>query len=569
MSEKKPKPKKKAPKKLALQNLKNPLIGGGIIAAVAIAGIVSGIVILSRSQEKFTFYYGMNYNPFYMDPIEAWADWVSPFIIVQVTEGLFDYDYTSEGGRLINNLASDYLWSADALNLTCTLRQGVKFHDGTHFNAEVVKWNIDRLHRLITDAGIDFLWQLPDGRWIINKTITLDEYTVRFVLNQPFVPLRSLLASMASYIVSPISTPYNDFLDISEDLVGTGPFMYNTFEENISVTLERNSNYWGSINNSIDEIIFTIFSDDTLNSTARFNAMLAGSLTMTYAGGPWVEEDREALRNTPGITVQKTTSYWPNFLIMNTEFINATLRKAISYAFNYSYFLNQLRGLNETRLRSPIPKGMLYSNWEDFEVPYYNVTIARQTLKDGIGPNNSLVASLPIDDDAAWEQLTNNNPIAIFNFSYFNSYTERGLVLFTENLRQIGIRLEAEPLSDFEFFSRAYGINGYDKNLQLFKLGWVVNYNDPHNIISYLFSNTAFDNWAQVDDSLIQQWLEEGIVETNETRREQVYYDIQKRLIEDIYPMLWLYTEDYYDVHVSNLRGFNSLKYTFKDVYFV
>ncbi len=102
MSEKKPKPKKKAPKKLVLQNLKNPLIGGGIIAAVATAGIISGIVILSRSQEKFTFYYGCSYNPIYMDPLESWADFISPFIIVQVTEGLFDYDYTSEGARLIS-----------------------------------------------------------------------------------------------------------------------------------------------------------------------------------------------------------------------------------------------------------------------------------------------------------------------------------------------------------------------------------------------------------------------------------------------------------------------------------
>ena len=115
----------------------------------------------------------------------------------------------------------------------------------------------------------------------------------------------------------------------------------------------------------------------------------------------------------------------------------------------------------------------------------------------------------------------------------------------------------------------AYGPNDI---FELTYLQWIVDYNDPSNIINALYSNKK-PNWniGQVNDTQVQQWMEEGLEETNETAREEIYYRIQKSLIEEVYPNIWIWQWIRTDVYVSNLRGWypNGFKDLFKFVYLV
>jgi len=573
LENKKSKKKVNKAKKIIVEN--KTLVAGALIAVVGIAGILSGLYIYNPPPEEQIFIYGMNRNPRYPDPLIApfQMDFFSQVVILQVAEGLFTTNYSDGTYNTVPNLATSFVWSPDGLNFTCTIKQNVKFHDGTPFNALAVKWNFDRIHKLVIYIG-EFLWRLPDDSgWIINETKVIDDYTVRFVLNQPFAPIRSLFAAQFSVMLSPTSTPEDDFIyTFTKDFCGTGPFMFDVFDENVSLTLSRNPNYWRSSNIKIDKLKFVII----FNHTTRLEEMESKELSMTFAGSPWSNENRTVLANTPGISVEYTDSMIQYYLFMNIKKVNTTMREAISYAFDYSSYIEKFTAYNETRSRSPIPKQLPFSNWEDFEVPYYNITIARQIL---INANWNGTAGLSANDDISfgndWEIKTNSSfPLATYQFSYISGddgYTALPLNPLTEYLAQIGVKVEPEPLSGSEFFGRLMEFWGYNRSMleELYFIAYNPIYNDPHSVIQPLFTSKGEnDNFAQVNDTLIQQWLEAAAGELNNTARDHIYYQIQERLIEKVYPMLWLHNEQSVDTYLSNIRGLDVHTYLFKDINF-
>jgi ABC-type transport system substrate-binding protein len=88
-------------------------------------------------------------------------------------------------------------------------------------------------------------------------------------------------------------------------------------------------------------------------------------------------------------------------------------------------------------------------------------------------------------------------------------------------------------------------------------LGAGLLYNDPAYLINALFSNKidGLYNYQRTNDSIVQSWMEQGLIETDPVLRNLIYYNIQKRLIEELYPVTWLYSPVWYDVYRSNLRG--------------
>jgi ABC-type transport system substrate-binding protein len=579
------KSKKKASKgkKILVEN--KTLLAGGLITVVAIAGIVSGIYIFNIPSEERIFIYEMHKNPDAPDPLRALFEWdfFSHVVILQVMEGLFTTEYSNGIYNTINNLAIAYEWSPGGLNLTCNLQQNVFFHDGTPFNAMAVKWNFDRIHRLVPYIG-GYLWRLPDDSdWVINETKIIDEYTVRFVLNQPFAPLRNLLASPMAFMLSPSSTPEDDFINtITTDYCGTGPFMFESFNENNSLILARSPSYWGSPV-ELDKIRFQIIFDHN----ARLEAMRSKELSMTFAGGPWTDENRIMLTNTPGITVENTDSMTQYYLFMNNAKVNSTMRKAISYAFDYPSYIKAFTSYNESRCNSPIPNQLPYSNWEDFDVPYYNISKARKILIDANwNGTEGLSANDNITTGNEWEVKAKSSfPLAEYQFSYRDGdlgytsyrdgdlgYTGKPLGPLTNYLAQIGVKVVPEPLPGYEFYGRLFELWGFNRSMleELYFIAYNPAYNDPHSVIHPLFSNKGInDNFARVNDSLIQQWLDDASKEINSATRDLLYYQIQERLIEEVYPMLWIHNEQTVDCYLSNIHDVDVHTYIFKNINFV
>ena len=236
----------------------------------------------NQGDDIFKLIFGTNSGPTDLDPQNA-LDPSSFNVINQVCEGLFTYNLTDPNFSIIPNLAANkgtwFINSTDAW-YTVSLRSNVSFHDGTKFNATAVKFTFDRLGYLIDNsmamAGYFYEYYDPDAEIsypIINETIIIDEYTVRFELNKPYGPFEALLCFPASYILSPTSTPQFNLIDtITGDLVGTGPFVYDHYLPDEEVLFHAFEDYWaGRANITILKFALISDYDETYEKTYSFS----------------------------------------------------------------------------------------------------------------------------------------------------------------------------------------------------------------------------------------------------------------------------------------------------------
>ena len=145
----------------------------------------------------------------------------------------------SPKGEIIPWLSESWKYGDDAKSVTFTLRKDVKFHDGSVFDAEAVKWNIDRY---ITTKGSSRTADLGS----VESVAVVDASTVRFNLKAPFAPLLGALVDRAGMMVSRkvVETVGADFT-LKPFKAGTGPFILTEAVKNDHYTLERNPDWWG------------------------------------------------------------------------------------------------------------------------------------------------------------------------------------------------------------------------------------------------------------------------------------------------------------------------------------
>jgi peptide/nickel transport system substrate-binding protein len=573
------KPGKKEKKKFLARMGKKQVISVGIISSVALAVIFSGIYFFTiQDVRSVELIFGLNDAPNSIDPLKnPTPKYVNLIIIDQIAEGLFAYDQNKTETPIVPNLALDGSWSPDHLNFTCTLRSDVTFHDGTPFNATAVKWNFDRIYKFIEIMPqYDTMYWYPayldsQGNPIINRTEIVNDYSVKFVLNKPYVPIRDLLTLWNSYILSPTSTPDDDFIDIrTGKLIGTGPFVFDSCEvddygESLKTDMHANPNYWGGTP-SINKLSFLALD----SGTERMERMLSGELS--YTMGPRDDSVLDIYRNTPGITVVPKTRLNLFYLGMNNNTINVVVRKAISYAFNYSRHIEEFWGRHAEKARSPLSKMMRYSNWEDFDVPDYNITRARQILKDANWPGTSgLTVNDNITTGNEWEMIANSpTPLGAYNFSTSQLWMEFVANRTIADLKQIGVKVNNLKMGDVEFFDKLE-----EGEHDIFLNGWGVTLTDPVDVINPLFSSKVdgIYNYINFNDTEVQQWMEQGLEEFNETKREQLYFNIQQRLIEQLNPFLWLAHPIDYDIWGSDVKGIPKdgapLRFIVKDCYLI
>jgi len=159
----------------------------------------------------------------------------------------------------VGELAESFEWSNDYLALTLHLRKGIKFHDGTDFNAEAVKFNLE-MHK----AGARTELQ-P-----VTSIDVVDNYTVRLSLSRYDSGFLLGIMSLSGYMVSPqaIKTMGEDAVFYP---VGTGPFKFVEYKRDVSLKYERNDDYWQEGKPYLDGIEF-LFIADAVTSVAVLKA---------------------------------------------------------------------------------------------------------------------------------------------------------------------------------------------------------------------------------------------------------------------------------------------------------
>ena len=160
-------------------------------------------------------------------------------------------------GSVVPVLATSWTTSADGLSITFNLRKGVKFHDGSDFNADVCKWNMD-LNLAAKQMG-------TTGWKSIDK---IDDYTIRVNFNSAGNTNLTGVAGGPSYQISKAYFDKNGIEATRWHPVGTGAFMFESYERDAKVVFKRNPSYWDTGKPYLDSVVMTIIQDSTVRKLA-------------------------------------------------------------------------------------------------------------------------------------------------------------------------------------------------------------------------------------------------------------------------------------------------------------
>ena len=262
------------------------------------------------------------------DPGSLNPQWSTGFwgdtIMAGIYDAILDYD---EKGNPIPGLAESWEVSDDGMTYTFHLRSGIKFHDGTEFNAEAVKYNFDMTLDPERPGGA-----LPAWKYV-EKVEVVDDLTVRFVLSEPRAGFLNRLVGgdVAGYIASPTAYEKLGREEFARHPVGTGPFRFVKWEGGVEVVLERNPDYWREGLPKVDKVIWRQIEDDT----AAVLNMKSGDLDIY----PLVTAAQliPSLKEIPGVEILSYETgmlLWIQLNTVDPPFDKLANRQALYYALD-------------------------------------------------------------------------------------------------------------------------------------------------------------------------------------------------------------------------------------------
>jgi len=248
-----------------------------------------------------------------------------------VVETLVSVD---ESGKTIPKLVESWDVSPDGKTYTFHLRKGVKFHDGTPFNAEAAKFCIE------WGGG-----RKPAYRKFIDRMEIIDDYTLRVQLNSYYYPfLLDLASGWNSFVISPNAVePAWDPNGKLVNYVGTGPFKLVEYKKDQEAILVRNDDYWGK-KPKLEEVIWKVVPDPY----TQVLALKAGELDLIGAAEhhsclPYIEINK--LQKDPNLVVMLHSYGRYQVLRFNCEkepFNDVRVRRAFNYAINKELMVHTL-----------------------------------------------------------------------------------------------------------------------------------------------------------------------------------------------------------------------------------
>ncbi|HWJ34521.1 MAG TPA: ABC transporter substrate-binding protein [Steroidobacteraceae bacterium] len=367
---------------------------------------------------------GMQLEPPILDPTANPAAAISEALYGNVFEGLVQF---SADGSVLPQLAESWVLSPDGLTYTFQLRQGVRFHDGTPFDAEAAKYSLDRV--LAPDSVNPQKSRLQAIRGIE----VIDAHTLRLSLSRRSGGLLQSLAWGSLVMVSRASAANN-----AGHPVGTGPFRFSEWRRGDSLTLVRNADYWG-VAASLDRATFKFIADPS----AAYAALMAGDVD-AFDNYPAPESFAQFAAD-PRFAVFVGSTEMETILSLNNRrppLNDLTVRRAIAHALDRNAVIDGAMFGYGTPIGSHFPPRN--PAYVDLTGQYpHDIPKAKMLLAQAGYPNGfSVSLKLPPP-----------------------SYARRGGEIIASQLALVGIRANIENLEWAQWLDQVYARHDFDMSI--------------------------------------------------------------------------------------------------------
>lgn len=461
----------------------------------------------SSTPKKDTLVYGRGGDSTSLDPITS-----TEGETFKVTKNIFEtlVNYGDQDTTLHPGLAEKWDVSADSLTYTFHLRQGVKFQDGTDFNADAVVFNFDRW---MNGDDKQFPYYTMFGGYkkdeghVIKDVKALDQNTVQFVLKRPQAPFLKNLAMSAFGISSPTAVKkYGD--KYRENPVGTGPFKFVEWKQNDRITLVKNPDYWQKGLPKLNKVIFRVIPENT----ARLNALANGEIDVMDGLN---NSDEATVKANDKLQVIKRPSMnvgYLGFTVTRKPFDNKLVREALNYAVDKKSIIDAFYGGQAIAAKNPMPPSI--EGYDDAIEAYpYDLDKAKQLLAQAGYPNGF---SMDL-----WAM-----PVA-------RPYMPEGMKVaevIQASFAKIGVKAKIQTVDWATYLQKAA-----KGDFDAYMLGWTGDNGDADNFIYTLLDKDSIgaNNYSQYSNSQLHDILIKAQTETDQAKRNDLYKQAQVIIHDD------------------------------------
>jgi len=462
-----------------------------------------------KAVEGGTMVYARGGDAVNLDPATV-TDGESLIVSEQVLETLVNYE--KETTDIIPGLAKDWVVSDDGKTYTFELEEGIKFHDGTDLNADAVVQNFERWMNGKSEADFPyFVSQFGgfkgDESAVIKEVKAVDENKVEFTLFRPQAPFLKNLAMTAFSISSPAAIEKFGAKYI-ENPVGTGPFKFESWKRNDTITVVKNEEYWKDGLPKLDKIIFKVITDNS----ARLNALVKGEVDLMDGLNPSDVAKVEADSNLQIFERPSMNIGYLGFNVEKEPFDNKKVRQAINHAINKQAILDNFYEGTAELAKNPIPPSINGYN-DDIEDYEFDLDKAKKLLeeagfKDGFKMD---LWAMPVPRP----YMPNGQKVA---------------EAIQADLEKIGIEVNIVSVEWATYLEKTR-----DGEAPMFMLGWTGDNGDADNFLYALLDKDSIgsNNYSRYANEDVHKLLIEAQTETNEDKRNELYKEALEIIHDD------------------------------------
>jgi peptide/nickel transport system substrate-binding protein len=436
---------------------------------------------------------------------------------------------------IVPDLAEWWTVSPEGLTYTFALRKGVRFHNkppvnGREVTADDVKYSLERF---MTKSGFKARFDQVQAIEVV------DRYTVRLTLKEPFAPLLNHLANPTYTAIVPreAEQTFTDFNHAAAQ-IGTGPFMFKSYDKGVRVTWERNPDYFVKGLPYLDGVVIEI----TPDASARLSMLRADRVDFGMMWGYQSPEEGRSLRQSnPEIVVTPTHNIAQGKIYFRTDqapFNDVRVRRAVSLAIDRKGWNDALLYGEGCLASGPIPCAM--SEWRlDLDkldparakfLVGYDPTEARRLLAEAGYPRGFTTPAYH------WQGYAGN----------WRNYYD----LIVDNLGKIGITVELKPEEYGKYISSTY-LGKFEK----MAIGPITPFTEADDWLYGAHFPEQPNNRSSVSDAELNKLLVAQRRELDPKRRKELVDDIQRYLADKAY-YVYLPTAPQYISHQPRVKGF-------------
>ncbi len=425
-----------------------------------------------------------------------------------VASNIFDTLITCDADwNLIPDLAKDWEVSDDGMEITFHLNEGVLFHNGREMTADDVKYSFERLKE--AESPKASMYENIVGIDVI------DPYTIKFTTEKLDVDLLCSFAYPWTAIV-----PEECADDLKTNPVGTGAYKFVEWTPQESIKLERNDDYFGD-KAKIQNVEFKLIPD----ATSQLAALMVGDVNITEVTADQID----VLNNTDGVKGYSVPINSIQILALNQEneyLSNEKVRQAIAMAIDKDEIINTVVWGNGTKIGSHLPVSSPYYV-DTTDVMPYNVEKAKELLTEAGYPDGFTISlKLP---------------------KSYQTHVDTGQII-ADQLSKIGIKCDVEIVEWATWMSDVYTDKKYDMTV-IAHSGRL----DPYNFLAR-YKSTSGDYISLLSGD-VDALLDEALQEKDETKRKEIYANIQKVLAEEV-PAVYIQSLYKFYGLSDNVQGF-------------